>query len=48
MLPNFILIARNFLKKSSLSYFKEKSKDKIPAKVGKKYTSCKLQVQKKK
>ena len=26
---NFILIARNFLKKSSLSYFKEKSKDKI-------------------
>ena len=32
---NFILIARNFLKKSSLSYFKEKSKDKIPAELAK-------------
>ena len=28
---NFILIARNFLKKNSISYFKEKSKNKIPA-----------------
>jgi len=32
---NFILIARNFLKKSSLSYFKEKSKDKIPVELAK-------------
>ena len=32
---NFILIARNFLKKSSLSYFKEKLKDKIPAELAK-------------
>ena len=32
---NFILIARNFLKKSSLSYFKEKSKNKIPAELAK-------------
>ena len=28
---NFILIARNFLKENSISYFKEKSKNKIPA-----------------
>ena len=32
---NFILIARNFLKKNSISYFKEKSKIKIPAEIAK-------------
>jgi len=32
---NFILIARNFLKKSSISYFKEKSKNKIPVELAK-------------
>ena len=32
---NFILIARNFLKKRSISYFKEKSKDKIPVELAK-------------
>ena len=32
---NFILIARNFLKKSSISYFKEKSKDRIPVELAK-------------
>jgi tRNA nucleotidyltransferase (CCA-adding enzyme) len=32
---NFILIARNFLKKSSISYFKEKSRIKIPAEIAK-------------
>ena len=32
---NFILIARNFLKKSSLSYFKENFKDKIPVELAK-------------
>jgi len=32
---DFILIARNFLKKSSISYFKEKSKDRIPAELAK-------------
>ena len=32
---NFILIARNFLKKNSISYFKEKSKLKIPNELAK-------------
>mgnify|MGYP003311722785 FL=1 len=32
---NFILIARNFLKKSSISYFKEKSKKRIPIELAK-------------
>ena len=32
---NFILIARNFLKKNSISYFKEKSKIKIPTEIAK-------------
>ena len=32
---NFILIARNFLKKNSISYFKEKSKNKIPTELAK-------------
>ncbi|RMW40664.1 MAG: hypothetical protein EA442_01755 [Candidatus Nitrosopelagicus sp.] len=32
---NLILIARNFLKKSSISYFKEKSKNKIPVELAK-------------
>ncbi|MBC8251771.1 MAG: CCA tRNA nucleotidyltransferase, partial [Candidatus Nitrosopelagicus sp.] len=32
---NFILIARNFLQKNSLSYFKEKSMNKIPAELAK-------------
>ena len=31
----FILVARNFLKKNSISYFKEKSKDKIPVELAK-------------
>jgi len=32
---NFILIARNFLKKNSISYFKEKSNNKIPVELAK-------------
>ncbi len=32
---NFILIARNFLKKNSISYFKEKSKNKFPTELAK-------------
>ena len=32
---NFILIARNFLKKGSISYFKEKSKNRIPVELAK-------------
>ena len=32
---SFILIARNFLKKSSISYFKEKSKNRIPVELAK-------------
>jgi tRNA nucleotidyltransferase (CCA-adding enzyme) len=32
---NFILVARNFLKKNSISYFKEKSKNKIPLELAK-------------
>jgi len=32
---NFILIARNFLKKNSISYFKEKSNNKIPTELAK-------------
>ena len=34
-ISNFILITRNFLKKNSISYFKEKSKNKIPAELAK-------------